>query len=136
LLISVQQQVRRDTEKARRLARQQQAAERERIRLESKAFKNAKKDPNGMKAMQLQELAARNRKKQDRLNMDPFEAVITADAEELEEILDDVFSLFDLDCSQTMDFSEFEAAIESLGITGHSDLLHALISAMDTGLGG
>ena len=61
------------------------------------------------------------------MNMDPWQAVMTANEEQLLEILEETFSLFDIDGSGNMDFSEVEQAMESMGVTGHSDTLHVLV---------
>ena len=50
-----------------------------------------------------------------------------ATEEELDEILEQTFTLFDIDNSRTMDFGEFEKAMEGIGVTGQSDVLLALL---------
>ena len=133
LVHQVYSQVRRDAEKARRQARLEREAERERIRLERKAFRVSKKgDPGGLKAKELEEAAAKNKRKTSRLHMDPLEAVLTATEEELDSIFNDTFTLYDFDFSNTMDFAEFEQAMQSMGVKSDSDTLHALVVAMDT----
>jgi hypothetical protein len=133
LVHQVYSQVRRDAEKARRQARLEREAERERIRLERKAFRVSKKgDPGGLKAKELEEAAAKNKRKTNRLHMDPLEAVLTATEEELDSIFNDTFTLYDFDFSNTMDFAEFEQAMQSMGVKSDSDTLHALVVAMDT----
>jgi hypothetical protein len=134
LLAEIKNQVKRDNEKARRLARQAEAAEKERLRLERKAIKVGKKgrDPDGSKAIELQQAVAKIAHKQARLRMEPWEAVLTATNEELDEILTQTFTLFDVDGSRSMDFGEFEKAMESMGITGQSDLLLALLRETDS----
>jgi len=125
-------QVNRDTEKARRQAKMEEQAEKERIRLEQKAIRLAKRDPNSSKAKELRELAAKCRKKQARLHMEPLEAVLSANAQELDELLADTFTLFDADSSNSLDLVEFEQAINAMGIKGQSDNLQALVKAMDS----
>jgi Ca2+-binding EF-hand superfamily protein len=132
LLDDIEKQVRRDTEKARRQAKLEAEAERERIRLERKAFRCAKRDPNSDKAKQLRELAAKNKQKQSRLQLEPLEAALSANVQELDELLSDTFSLFDADNSNSLDLVEFEQAIQGMGIKGQSDNLQALVKAMDS----
>ena len=132
LVQKVYEQVRRDAEKARRQARLEAEAEKERIRLERKAFRVSKRgDPGGHKAKELQEAAAQNKRKQSRLHMDPWEAVLTATEEELDVIFNDTFTLYDFDFSGTLDLAEFEEAMESMGVKGESEALQALVVAMD-----
>ena len=110
LLDEIRKQVRRDTEKATRQARLEKEAEKERVHLERKAAKFIKKDPGGVMAQMLADRTAQNSKKQARLKMDPWEAVTTANEEELNEILDQTFSLFDFDLSGSLDLNEFSQA--------------------------
>jgi hypothetical protein len=110
LLDEIRKQVRRDTEKATRQARLEKEAEKERVHLERKAAKFIKKDPGGVMAQMLADRTAQNSKKQARLKMDPWEAVTTANGEELNEILDQTFSLFDFDLSGSLDLNEFSQA--------------------------